>query len=129
MALRARREPVDIDVSNDYAGEQIWAVQGEVNSLILDMCISQGGLPINFADTDITFRYRRADGLIGKLVLGEDDGITLQEKDGHIEVLLPADTFKVGGTVDCEFIITDELNSITVKTPIFKLFVIEAIEI
>lgn len=129
MALRARREQVNIDVSNDYAGEQIWAVQGEVNSLILDMRISQGGIPINFADTDITFRYRRADGLIGKLVLGEDDGIILQEKDGHIEVLLPADTFKVGGNVDCEFIITDELNSITVKTPIFKLFVIEAIEI
>ena len=129
MALRARREQVNIDVSNDYAGEQIWAVQGEVNSLILDMRISQGGIPINFADTDITFRYRRADGLIGGLVLGEDDGITLQEKDGHIEVLVPADTFKVGGNVVCVFILTDELNSITVKTPIFKLFVIEAIEI
>lgn len=122
MSLKHRVETVLLDTTRDYTGAPIWAVQGESNSLVLDMAVKCKGESVDFSDTLVTVQYRRADGL--------KDGILVDPADvfgGSVEFLVPDEVFENAGEVAFDVTITDTTNHITLKTPTFKLFVLESI--
>lgn len=117
MSLERRREIINIDVAEDYNEAPIWAVQGEHNSLELDIRVSQKGKLIDLTDTKFVFKARRTDGYIERVEL----------TDGSSIVVIPETLFHRDGEVSCDITIHDIPNKITVKTPIFKMHVLASI--
>lgn len=117
MALERRREVINIDVAEDYSEAPIWAVQGEHNSLELDIRVTQKGKPIDLTDTKFIFKARRTDGYIERVEL----------TDGSSVVVIPESLFWRDGEVSCDVTIHDIPNRMTVKTPIFKMHVLASI--
>lgn len=117
MSLERRREIINIDVAEDYNEAPIWAVQGEHNSLELDIRVSQKGKLIDLKDTKFIFKARRTDGYIERVEL----------TDGSSVVVIPETLFYRDGEVACDITIHDIPNKITVKTPIFKMHVLASI--
>lgn len=127
MALKPREVNVVLDVAADYHGDPIWAVQGESNSQVLQITLQQEGAVLDVADTTVTFKYRTPDGNVSREVLGTSTYVKAAEAPGSITVVTPAEAFLLPGEVHCEIIVQDSINKITVKTPTFKLFVLESI--
>lgn len=122
MALKHRVETVSLDTAKDYTGAPIWAVQGESNSLVLDMAVKCKGESVDFSDTTTTVQYRRADGFKDSIVVDPADVF-----GGSVELLVPNEVFENAGEVSFDVTISDNTNNITVKTPTFKLFILESI--
>lgn len=117
MSLERRREVINIDVAEDYNEAPIWAVQGEYNSLELDIRVSQKGKLIDLTDTQFIFKARRSDGYVERVEL----------RDGSSIVVIPETLFWRDGEVTCDVTIHDVGNRITVKTPMFKMHVLASI--
>lgn len=122
MALKARVEVVSLDTARDYTGAPIWAVQGERQSLVLQLDVTCQGEAIDYADTHVVLKYRRADGYSDTILLNESS-----ESLETLIALLPACVFTNAGEVVMDVTIMDNVNNITIKTPTFKLFVLESI--
>ena len=127
MSLKPREMTVVLDVAADYQGNPIWAVQGEVNSQVLQITLQQEGTVLDVSGTTVTFKYRTPDGNVSREVLGTSTHIKAAGAPGSITVITPAEAFLLPGEVHCEIIVQDSTNKITVKTPTFKLFVLESI--
>ena len=69
MSLERRREVITIDVAEDYNDSPIWAVQGEHNSLELDIRVLQKGKLIDLSNTKFIFKARRTDGYVERVEL------------------------------------------------------------
>lgn len=117
MSLERRREIVKIDVAEDYNEAPIWAVQGEYNSLELDIKVYQKGKLIDLTNTKFIFKARRTDGYVERVEL----------TNGSSLVVIPETLFHRDGEVMCDITIHDIENRITVKTPIFKMHVLASI--
>ena len=117
MSLERRREVITIDVAEDYNESPIWAVQGEHNSLELDIRVLQKGKLIDLSNTKFIFKARRTDGYVERVEL----------VDGSSTVIIPDTLFLRDGEVTCDVTIQDVTNRITVKTPMFKMHVLASI--
>lgn len=126
MGLQRRKETVQLDVSADYTGGVIWAVQGEVNSLELDIVLSQAGELINLLDTDTNFKFLAAHGFRGGAAMGSDICI-MGEELGHLTVYVPRDAFTESGVTQCAVDIFDQNTGILVKTPPFTIHVLQSL--
>lgn len=128
MGLSPRVEKVNIDIGNDFTGEAIWAVQGELNALLLDVTVLQMGKSLDLEGTEVTFRTRTPDGFMNDQVLGAvDSGVTAGENIGQVTVTPSPQVFEREGVVDCELIVRDPAAKIVVKTPVFQLHVLGSI--
>lgn len=126
MALERRIETVSLDVSNDYAGGPIWGVQGEHNSLELDIELSQAEKLIDLTGTTTTFKYLTSQGYKGEERMGTD-GCVMSEQLGHLRVLVPQDVFTASGIAQCAVEIFDPAAGILVKTPPFRIHVLSSL--
>lgn len=126
MALNRRVEPVALDVSNDYTGGVIWGVRGERNSLELDIELSQAGSLIDLTGTATTFRYLTSQGYKGENCMGTDNCFKTEQL-GHLRVLVSQNVFVESGISQCAVEIFDPVAGILVKTPPFRVHVLDSL--
>ncbi|MGV2685127.1 DUF2479 domain-containing protein [Clostridium perfringens] len=89
------------------------------NKLLMELY--QQGSPIDLENTKVTFKARPSDGYI---VSWRSDTLTWNT----CELLLHKDILQRDGKVQCDITIEDQINSITVKSPMFELQVLPSIE-
>lgn len=126
MALERRVEKVCLDVCNDYTGDVLWGVQGEQNSLELDIELSQAGKLIDLTGTTTTFKYLTSQGYKGEELMGTDSCL-MAEQLGHLKVIVPHNVFTESGVTQCAVEILDSAAGILVKTPPFGIHVLSSL--
>lgn len=109
--------PIDFKTPiNDIAT----AVQGDINSRVLDVLLYDGGIPYNLSGYTPRIVMRKPDG-----TTIFNDGVIRDANNGRVEFELTNQALAMVGTLEVQIKIFDDANKQILSSNIFNLFVTE----
>jgi hypothetical protein len=118
------RYEIDYDLKTKLS-YNIHFQQGDIDSSILEINLTDNGLPIDITGEDIQFRFIKPD----RTIVYQDftTGVSIvYAKDGKVECVLMANTLASAGLVTCQ--IYRSLNGKALSTPSFNFVINSSIE-